>query len=134
MSHGLTHPPCPAYNLPLMRSLWAGLFVLLFCSTGALAQATGYVQELGFGGTYRADCWTPLLVHLDSTYSQPAEYQIQVHQQDLDQDTVIYTRTVTLGPNAKENFWVYFLPQPTSGGLRGPNAVARLEDVLKVHL
>src|SRR3982751_1532954 len=86
----------PGVQTSPMRSLWAGLLLLLCLTTAASAQATGYVQELGFGGRYRADCWVPLLVHLDSTYSQPAEYQIQVHQQDLDQDTVIYTRTVTL--------------------------------------
>ena len=116
-----------------MRLLWAGLIVL-FSASGALAQATGYVRELGFAGNYRPDCWTPLLVHLDSTVSQPGEYQVQVHQQDLDQDTVVFTRTVTLGPNARENFWVYFLPQPTDGGLPGQGAVAQLGDVLKVHL
>jgi hypothetical protein len=116
-----------------MRLLWAGLIVL-FSATGAMAQATGYVRELGFAGNYRPDCWVPLLVHLDSTVSQPGEYQVQVHQQDLDQDTVVFTRTVTLGPNARENFWVYFLPQPTDGGLPGQGAVAQLGDVLKVHL
>ena len=116
-----------------MRFLWAGLIVL-FSASGAMGQATGYVRELGFAGNYRPDCWVPLLVHLDSTVSQPGEYQVQVHQQDLDQDTVVYTRTVTLGPNARENFWVYFLPQPTDGGLPGQGAVAQLGDVLKVHL
>lgn len=116
-----------------MRLFWVGLIVL-FSPSGALAQATGYARELGFAGNFRPDCWTPLLVHLDSTVSQAGEYQVQVHQQDLDQDTVVFTRTVTLGPNARENFWVYFLPQPTDGGLPGQGAVAQLGDVLKVHL
>jgi hypothetical protein len=120
-----------------MRSLWAGLFVLLLIASNAGAQATGNVQLLGFSGYYRSDCWTPILVHLDSTISTPAEYQIQVSQQDLDQDTVIFTRTVTLGPAGPAghgDYWVYFLPQPTNGGLRGPNNAASLGDVLKVHL
>lgn len=118
-----------------MRFSWAGLFVLLLAfAGGAHAQATGQVRELGFQGFYRADCCVPLLVHLDSTTSTAAEYQIQVHQQDLDQDTVVYKRTVTLGPNAHEDFWVYFLPQPTNGGLNGPGGSLPLGDVLKVHL
>lgn len=116
-----------------MRLLWAGLFVLFFTS-GALAQANGYVRELGFEGNYRPDCWVPLLVHLESTASEPAEYQIQVHQQDLDQDTVVYTRTVTLGPKARDDVWVYFQPQPTAGGLPGGTSTNPLGDVLKVHL
>ncbi|MDB5297069.1 MAG: hypothetical protein JWO31_3052 [Phycisphaerales bacterium] len=116
-----------------MRFSWVGLIVL-FSSSVALAQATGYVRELGFAGNYRPDCHVPLLVHLDSTTSAPAEYQLQVHQQDLDQDTVVYTRTVTLGPQAHENFWVYFQPQPTEGGLPGQGQAAQLGDVLKVHL
>jgi hypothetical protein len=120
-----------------MRSLWAGFILLLLLASAAGAQATGVVQQLGFGGNYRADCWTPLLVHLDSTLSTTAEYQIQVSQQDLDQDIVVFTRTITLGPAGPAghgDFWVYFLPQPSNGGLRGPNNAASLSDVLKVHL
>ncbi|QOV87351.1 hypothetical protein [Humisphaera borealis] len=116
-----------------MRFLWAGLFVLSLTS-GALAQANGYVRELGFDGNYRPDCWTPLYVHLESTISEPAEYQIQIHQQDLDQDTVVYTRTITLGPQARDNVWVYFQPQPTNDGLPGGTSATPLGDVLKVHL
>jgi hypothetical protein len=120
-----------------MRVLWAGLFVLLVSTSGALAQATGFVRGVGFAGAYRADCWTPLLVHLDSTVGEQAEYQIQVHQQDLDRDTVVFTRTVSLGPQnagGHQDFWVYFLPQPTDGGLTPRNAYGTLGDVLKVHL
>jgi len=116
-----------------MRFLWAGLIVLSLASD-ALAQANGYVRELGFAGNYRPDCWVPLLVHLESTVSEPAEYLVQVHQQDLDQDSVVFTRTVTLGPQARENVWVYFQPQPTGDGLPGPTSLAQLGDVLKVHL
>ena len=35
--------------------------------------ATGYVTALGYQGYYRPDCWTPLLVHLDSSLSTPEE-------------------------------------------------------------
>ena len=117
-----------------MRFLWAGL-ILLLSATGAWAQANGAVRGLGFAGNYRPDCWTPLQIDLTSTISEPGEYQIQVHQQDLDQDTVVFTRTVTLGPQARESVWIYFLPQPTEQGLPDASSpIVQLGDVLKVHL
>jgi hypothetical protein len=124
-----------------MRSYLAGIF-LLFFSANALAQATGYVTALGFQGNYRPDCWTPMVVHLDSTLSQADDYQIQVHQLDLDKDTVVYAKTVTLGPQAHSDFWVYFIPQPVGDKLKGgglptgadSEARAELAKALKVQL
>src|SRR5687768_3300097 len=71
-------PPLQRTVPSSIRFLWAGLVVLLLAGSGARGQATGFVRDFGFSGNYRADCWTPILVHLDSTSSQPAEYQIQV--------------------------------------------------------
>lgn len=121
-----------------MRSFLVGFILLLASAGSALGQATGYVSALGFQGTYRPDCWTPLLVRLESTVSTAEEYQIQVRQQDLDKDTVVFTRTVTLGPSAKQDYWVYFIPQPTGGrGVDGgslPSNPKEVAEVLSVHL
>src|SRR5688500_9626986 len=117
-----------------MRSFLAGSVLLLLLATAASGQATGQVLALGYQGYYRPDCWTPLLVQLRSTVSDPQEYQIQVHQQDLDKDTVVYTRVVTLNAQAQQNFWVYFVPQPTDGGLPLPGGGVSLQDVLRVEL
>ncbi len=129
-------PPRWGVQCRLMRSFLAGI-ILLSITGSALAQATGFVTALGFQSNYRPDCWTPLLIHLDSTLSEPAEYQIQVHQQDLDNDTVVYARTVTLSPQGHQDYWAYFVPQPIGkegdpGGL--PNTRDALAQVLKVHL
>src|SRR5687768_8275341 len=118
-----------------MRSFLAGSVLLLLLASAASGQASGQVLSLGLGqGYYRPDCWTPLLVQLRSTVSDPQEYQIQVHQQDLDKDTVVYTRVVTLNAQAQQDFWVYFVPQPTDDGLPPPNSPVRLGDVLRVEL
>ena len=104
-----------------MRSYLAGI-LLLFMASSALGQAaTGYVTAMGYQSYYRPDCWTPLLVHLDSSLSTPEEYQIRVHQQDLDRDIVVYTHNVTLGPNDHRDFWAYF---GRSRSDRGPTAGA----------
>lgn len=104
-----------------MRSFVAGL-LLLALSTAAQAQVTGQVLGVGFGNHYRPDCWTPMLVQLTSQQADPATYQIQVVQEDLDRDRVVYTQQVDLGGNADgknkgENFWIYFRPKPTERGL-----------------
>jgi hypothetical protein len=105
-----------------MRRVWAGLIFLLFPSA-ALAQIQGQVLSVGFNNHYRPDCWTPMLVQLTGQSDQSTVYQIQVVQEDLDRDRVIYTQQVTLGGTsevktaATENFWVYFKPKPTDDGL-----------------
>jgi hypothetical protein len=105
-----------------MRRLWAGLILLLLPSA-ALAQIQGQVLSIGFNNHYRPDCWTPMLVQLTSQNEESTAYQIQIVQEDLDRDRVIFTQEVTLDgategkPATTENFWVYFKPKPTDGGL-----------------
>jgi hypothetical protein len=105
-----------------MRFLWAGLLILMLPAM-AFGQAKGQVLSVGFNNHYRPDCWTPMLVQLTSESDQTAEYQIQVVQEDLDRDRVVFTQNVTLSGNVEgqaattENFWVYFKPKPTGGGL-----------------
>src|SRR5687767_12511308 len=104
-----------------MRSFLKGLIFLLLLSTGfvsvAHAQADGFVESIGFQGYYRPNCWTPMVINLSSQISEPAEYQVRVYQEDLDRDHAIYQRTITLNPKVREKFQVYFIPQPTNGGL-----------------
>jgi len=105
-----------------MRLSWAGLLLFLL-PTAAWGQAQGQILEIGFNNHYRPDCWTPMLVQLSNQSEQSGLFQIQVVQEDLDRDRVHYTQLETLGgtvegkPSSTENFWVYFRPQPTDGGL-----------------
>jgi hypothetical protein len=103
-----------------MRSILAGLLVL-FIPTMVFAQASGEVQNIGFGnGSYRPDCWTPMLVRLTPGTTESANYELQVWQHDLDGDRPIYTRQIVLnGSNqaSAQRFWTYFLPQPIDKGL-----------------
>lgn len=94
-----------------MRSFLVGLGLLCICGT-AFGQASGFVEKIGFGKGFRPYGWTPVLVNLTSTISEPAEYQIQVLQEDLDRDRVVFRRDIVLNPNRQEKFWVYFLAQP----------------------
>jgi hypothetical protein len=93
--------------------------ILCLCSsTVALAQASGQVQSIGFGTYIRPGCWTPLLIKLTPTTGSPFTGRIEVVQDDLDKDEVIFTRQVTLtgnnpnGPPLDQRFWMYFIPQP----------------------
>ena len=115
----------------MMRAFLAGL-ILALVPSAAYAQATGSVGSLGFGSCYRPNCWTPMFVTLNSQLPTSANYQIQVVQEDLDKDTVTFARDITLSAGATENYWVYFVPQPTDGGL--PKSPAELQKVLKVYL
>ncbi len=126
-----------------MRRLWAGLILLLFPSA-ALAQVQGQVLFIGFNNHYRPDCWTPMLVQLSGQSDSSTTYQIQIVQDDLDRDRVIFTQDVNFGgtsegkTNAAENFWVYFKPKPTDEGLPDATNLATnlntLNDELKVFL
>ncbi len=114
-----------------MRLLLAGLFLLLI-PAGVFAQATGEVQSIGFNGSYRPNCWTPLLVRLKPETVESGNYQLQVWQYDLDGDRPAYTRNIVLNGSeqaAEQRFWMYFLPQPIHEGL--PDSTASLRDLQK---
>jgi len=122
-----------------MRWALAGLLVLIL-SSAAWAQARGQVLSVGFDNRYRPDCWTPMLVQLTSQIEQPTVYQIQVVQEDLDRDRVAFTQEVTLGGNLEgrsattENFWIYFKPKPTAGGLPDARNLATNLQTLNTEL
>ena len=121
-----------------MRSFQAGLILfsvaVLSLNSGAMGQATGQVLGIGFDNYFRPDCWLPLRVQLHSDSNDIKRYTIQVHQQDLDKDTVVYSRHVVLNPKpAITDYFVYFIPQPTDNGLPEGDPKA-LAEVLKVYL
>ncbi len=74
-----------------------------------------------------------MVINLTSQLPTTESFQIQVVQEDLDKDTVTFTRDITLNAATQEKYWVYFLPQPTTGGLPG-GSLADLQKVLKVYL
>lgn len=117
-----------------MRSFLVGFLLLALASAG-FAQVRGEVESIGFGdGWYRPQCWTPMVVRLQSQISDPAEYRIEVHQHDLDFDHVIYVKDgITLNGQATQRWELCFLPEPIHGGL--PELSARdLQDRLRVYL
>jgi hypothetical protein len=125
-----------------MRLFLAGLLILIL-PTAAWAQAKGQVLSVGFNNRYRPDCWTPMLIQLQSQSEQSTVYQIQIIQEDLDRDKVVFTQEVTLGGNVEgksattENFWVYFRPKPTGKGLPDASQMTNLNNLnaeLKVFL
>ena len=102
-----------------MRRFLAGLLLLLF-TTPALAEIKGEVESFGFNNHYRPNCWTPMVVRVQPEKS--GTYQIRVIQEDLDRDRVVFSREITLtggddGAPPPQRFWMYFIPQPTDGGL-----------------
>src|SRR6476620_2602926 len=102
-----------------MRLILAGL-LLLIISASALAKVKGEVESVGFGSVYRSNCWTPMVVRLQAEKS--GVYQIRVKQKDLDSDVPSFSETISLtgsdeGNSQPQRFWVYFIPQPTDGGL-----------------
>jgi hypothetical protein len=119
----------------MMRAFLVGIVFLALgavSASPAFGQATGFVEKIGFGKTFRPYGWTPVLVNLTSTIGDPAEYQIQVRQEDLDRDRVIFRRDIVLNPGINgEKFWVYFLAQPK--GLP-ENSAVDLDKVLDVRL
>src|SRR5215210_2496897 len=101
----------PDVHFPTMRSYLAGFICLLLgLSPAALAQIDerkSFVESMGFNRQYRADAWVPMVVNLTSTSGEPAEYQVQVVQPDIDGDRVIYSRLITLNANLQQKYWVY---------------------------
>ena len=117
----------------------AGLFLLTLlvgAAPPASAQASGEVQSLGFNGSYRPDCWVPMVVRLHPDKAEAANYQVRVVQHDLDGDRAVYVRPITLngsGTATDQQFWMYFLPQPTEGGLHA-SSLRDLQKDLSVFL
>ncbi len=106
-----------------MRRLLAGIFlVLLSCPIAALAETKGEVEAIGYDWNYRPNCYVPMRVRVQADKS--GTYQIRVVQDDLDADQPLFTQVVSLtgaddggGPGSEQRFWLYFIPQPTDGGL-----------------
>lgn len=120
-----------------MRSFLAGLLFLLLLSSSALAQqVSGFVESIGIEGKIRPDCWTPLRVSLTSQESTPLPCQLQVWQEDLDRDHVVYTRDITLSPNTTEKFETYciFQPRLDKDKLAGKLSIAYLQRFLRVRV
>jgi hypothetical protein len=121
-----------------MRVVLAGLLFFLFASSG-MAQITGEVESVGFQSSYRPDCFTPLVVRIKAPAGTSGDYQIQIKQNDLDSDHATFVRNISItgGENAPDQrFLLYFLPQPTGGGLpdRTNGTLRDLQKELKVFL
>src|SRR5438874_4376044 len=122
-----------------MRRLLAGIFFLcsLLPNAAALGETKGAVEAIGFQGLYRPNCHIPMLVRVQADKS--GTYQIRVVQEDMDRDPQIFKEDVSLtgaaedGKGAEQHFWLYFIPQPTEGGLIG-NSLRDLQQQLKVFL
>lgn len=112
-----------------MRAFLVGIVLVAIGGSSASGQATGFVQQIGFQKTYRPYGWTPMLVNLQSQISEPAEYQIQVRQEDLDRDRVIFRRDIVLNPQKQEQFWVYFMAQPRGLPDSSPAELSKVLDV-----
>jgi hypothetical protein len=124
-----------------MRCFLAGIFLLItLAPSAALAEPRGEVESIGFGSLYRPNCHVPMVVRVQADKS--GSYQIRVVQDDLDADQPLFTQRVSLtgaeeGKGSEQRFWIYFMPQPTEGGLpdvtRGGN-LRDLQQSLKVFL
>ena len=114
----------------------------LLLSGVALGQAEGEVESVGFGGYYRPDCWTSMLIRLRSKTDTAVTLQIRVYQEDMDRDRVVAVKNISLTPSVDgrggdQRFWMYFRPQPVDGGLSDPangGDKKTLEQQLKVVL
>lgn len=123
-----------------MRRLLAGLILLVLSFPAiAFADLKGEVESIGFGSLYRPNCWVPMLVRVAAEKS--GTYQIRVIQEDLDRDHEIFRQDVSLTGSedgkAEQRFWMYFIPQPTDGGLPDQSNGGTLRDLqqqLKVIL
>ncbi|MDQ3440548.1 MAG: hypothetical protein M3478_09390, partial [Planctomycetota bacterium] len=86
------------------------------------------------------DCWTPMVVRI--TPEKSGTYQIHVIQEDLDGDEPTFVQEITLtggdeGKAEAQRFWMYFIPQPTHGGLYDVSRGGTLKEIngqLQVYL
>jgi hypothetical protein len=126
-----------------MRFNVAGLFLLTILATLSTAQpargqtATGEVQAVGFNGYHRPDAWVPMVVRIKPDTPAAGNYQVRVYQHDQDGDRAVYVRAITVDGSAagEQSFWMYFLPEPTHGGLSaGGGTLHELQKELVVFL
>src|SRR5687768_14613608 len=122
-----------------MRSLIVGILTLALSAAAAFGQATGEVETVGFNNSFRPGCWTPMVVRLRPTTSSPFVGRLQVVQEDLDKDHVIFERQIGLTGNSpdgsikEQRFWMYFMPQPDPE-LDGNRSQNELTDMIRVRL
>jgi hypothetical protein len=123
--------------------LIAGIVLVSLLPVIAFAQARGQVETVGFAGAYRPGCWTPMVVQLIPTTGTAFAGRIEVIQEDLDRDNVIFTRQITLTGNTasgsapEQRFWMYFLPQPSKGdreALEAGLTADQLTRIIRVRL
>jgi hypothetical protein len=107
-----------------MRVRWLLVALMLFgCSFAARAQPRVEVEVIGFGQYFRPDAWCPVRLRITPDSGESREYQIRIHQRDLDGDEVSFVRTITLTggidteQRRPQKFWTYFRPEPLDGGL-----------------
>jgi hypothetical protein len=117
-----------------MRWFLAGIIHLVLIAT-AFAGVSGKVESIGFASYMRADCWTPLLIQIQSDESTAQTFSLQVVQLDLDGDEVVYTRPLTVNPGT-QSVWTYFKPQSSRNGLpvAGLGTSSDLSKVLRVYV
>jgi len=124
-----------------MRSFLAGILFVIWPSV-AFAQARGSVEAIGFGDIYRPATWTPMLVSLTPTTGSTFSGRMEVVQEDLDRDEVIFTRQISLtgnppnGTAVDQKYWMYFMPQPNKdrGALDATQTTGELTNLIKVRL
>ena len=123
-----------------MRRFLAGILSIFLLAAAPQAFARNEVESIGFGSLYRPNCYVPMLVNV--SVEKSGTYQIRVIQEDLDRDHEIFKQDVTLtgadeGKGSDQKFWMYFIPQPTDGGLPDTSRQGNLKDLqqqLKVFL
>ncbi|MDB5320623.1 MAG: hypothetical protein JWN40_2254 [Phycisphaerales bacterium] len=124
-----------------MRSFLAGILSFILPAV-AFAQAVGGVETIGFGDYFRPGSWTPMLVYLKPTTGSNFTGRIEVVQEDVDRDQVLFSRQITLTGNppnssaVEQRFWMYFLPQPNTGreALDETRTLGELSNLIKVRL
>ena len=104
-----------------MRALAAILLSLLLIAP-ALGQASGTVERAGLDGYVRPNCWVPLRVRLKAETGTSQRLLLRVRQLDLDGDTVLFQREISLtgnlaGERREQDYWTYFKPEPVENGL-----------------
>ncbi|HEV7302399.1 MAG TPA: hypothetical protein VGN72_23875 [Tepidisphaeraceae bacterium] len=120
-----------------MRHTLVGLVLFVLLSPAAvLAQIRGEVESIGFGGYYRPDAWTPMVVRIRTAGLTTGFHKLQVIQEDLDRDRPAYTRDISIDTSqAEQRFWMFFIPQPS--GLPDARASGSLDELrqrLRVQL